>query len=252
MLEIENLSVFYNEIQVLHEVCLHVNQREIVVILGANGSGKSSLIRSISGLVNQITGKITFLDMNISRLKPYQLVGMGIAHVPEGRHIFPTLSVCGNLEMGAYQWNRRKFRKSFENETNYVFQLFPILGKRRKQKAGTLSGGEQQMLAIARALMSKPKLLILDEPSMGLAPLIARNIFATIKHLNSQGMSVLMVEQDVESSLSIAERGYILQTGHVVLEGLCPELVANERVRAIYLGQNNASPSSEATPKDEA
>lgn len=230
----------YGDLHVLYNVCLSVNRKEIVTIVGANGAGKTSLIRTISGLIHAVSGEIFFLGKNISNLKPHKLVNMGISQVPEGRHIFPTLSVYSNLEMGAYKWSRKSFHKNFADEIDYVFQLFPILEKRKKQKAGTLSGGEQQMLSIARALMAKPKLLILDEPSMGLAPIIVKEIFSTIKQLNEHGMTILMVEQNIESSLSISTRGYVLQLGHIVLEGSGQDLLANEEVKDVYLGKSSS------------
>jgi len=240
MLQINNLSVSYSKIQVLHDVCLHINEREIVAILGANASGKTTLLRSISGLLEVASGKVTFLGTEITHMRPDRLVSLGICQVPEGRHIFPKLSVYNNLEMGAYLRSKRQFRREFQQDIHYVFQLFPILAERKKQKAGTLSGGQQQMLAIARALMSKPKLLMLDEPSIGLAPLIVRQIFAAIKQLNDQGLTILLVEQEVEASLSISVRGYVLQLGRVVLEGLAPEILVTEEVKAIYLGKKTA------------
>jgi branched-chain amino acid transport system ATP-binding protein len=180
---------------------------------------------------------MSFLDMDITHMRADRLVGMGVCQVPEGRHIFPALSVYANLEMGAYLRSGRSARAKFEKTIQFLFQLFPILEQRKKQKGGTLSGGEQQMLAIARALMAAPKLLMLDEPSMGLAPLVVKEIFKTIRHLNQQGLTVLLVEQDVETSLSISKRGYALQLGRIVLEGSGQELLENEEVKAIYLGK---------------
>jgi branched-chain amino acid transport system ATP-binding protein len=240
MLEIRNLFVSYSKVQVLHDVCLDVNEREIVSIVGANASGKTTLLRSISGLLGVTSGRITFRGTEITQMRPDRLVSLGICQVPEGRHIFPKLSVYNNLEMGAYLRSQGKFQKEFHENIDYVFQLFPILGERQKQKGGTLSGGQQQMLSIARALMSKPKLLMLDEPSVGLAPLIVRQIFATVKQLNDQGLTILLVEQEVEASLCISARGYVLQLGRVVLEGVGPELLVSEEVRAIYLGKKTA------------
>jgi branched-chain amino acid transport system ATP-binding protein len=237
MLEIENLSVSYGEIHALHDVCLRVDVGDIVSIVGANGSGKTTLLRSVSGLLPIASGSITFCDAKITRMRPDALVKMGICQVPEGRHIFPTLSVYSNLEMGAYLGRKRKSQKEFHRDLDSVFQLFPTLEERKRQKGGTLSGGEQQMLAIARALMARPRLMMLDEPSMGLAPLLVRHIFATIKKLNHGGITVLLVEQDVEASLSISTRGYVLQLGRVALEGPGSELLGNKAVKAIYLGK---------------
>lgn len=239
MLEIENLHISYGEIQVLHDVCLNVNNREIVSIVGSNGSGKTTLLRSISSLLPVPSGRITFLGVEINSMRPDKVVRLGICHVPEGRHIFPTLSVHDNLEMGAYLRSKGKSRTQFYQDLEFIFGLFPTLKERKKQKGGTLSGGEQQMLAIARALMTKPNLLMLDEPSMGLAPLMIRHIFDSIKQLNHQGLTVLLVEQDVEASLSISARGYVLQLGRIALEGLGPEILANELVKTIYLGKRS-------------
>ena len=238
MLEIENLSVSYGGIEVLHGVGLSVGSGEIVAMVGANGAGKTTLLRSLSGLLPLDSGRITFLGQTISGRRPADLVGLGLGQVPEGRHIFPTLTVIDNLKIGAYL-RRREPRGKIERDLDFVFELFPRLEERKRQKGGTLSGGEQQMLAIARALMTKPKLLMLDEPSMGLAPLIVEQILETIQRLNQEGLTVLMVEQEVEASLSLADRGYVLQLGRVVLEGPGEELLANEEVKAIYLGKQS-------------
>jgi len=237
MLKIEKLSLSYGEIEVLHDVSLHVDHKEIVAIVGSNGSGKTTLLRSISGLLPVSSGRISFLDIDVTHTRADKLVGMGLCQVPEGRHIFPALSVYANLEMGAYLRSGRRARAESEKTIQFLFELFPILAQRKKQKGGTLSGGEQQMLAMARALMAAPKLLMLDEPSMGIAPLVVRDIFRTIKNLNSEGLTVLLVEQDVEASLSISKRGYALQLGRIVLEGPGRELLSNEEVKAIYLGK---------------
>lgn len=237
MLKIENLSLSYAEIEVLHDLSLRVDRGEIVAIVGSNGSGKTTLLRTASGLLPVSEGRISFLNVDITHMRADMLVGMGLCQVPEGRHIFPTLSVYANLEMGAYVRSGRTARAEFDKTIQFLFDLFPILERRKKQKGGTLSGGEQQMLAIARALMAAPKLLMLDEPSMGIAPLVVRDIFRTIRHLNSQGLTVLLVEQDVEASLSISKRGYALQLGRIVLEGSGQDLLANEEIKAIYLGE---------------
>jgi len=239
MLEIEKLCVSYGEMDVLNAVCMEVNQGKIVAIVGSNGSGKTTILRSISGLLPVSSGRMTFLNMDITHLRPDKLVRMGICQVPEGRHIFPTLSVYDNIEMGAYLRKRGQSRANFRNALQFVFTLFPILEKRRQQKGGTLSGGEQQMLAIARALMAEPKLLMLDEPSMGLAPMAVRTIFDTLKHLNKQGLTVLLVEQDVKASLAISWRGYVLQLGRIAFEGTGQELLADKAVKAIYLGEKS-------------
>jgi branched-chain amino acid transport system ATP-binding protein len=233
MLEIKNLFVSYGKMEVLRDVSLRVETGEIVAVVGANAAGKTTLLRSISGLLEIGSGKIAFLGDEITRKRPDRLVSLGLCQVPEGRHIFPKLSVLDNLEMGAYLRNRSGFRQS----ADYVFQLFPVLYNRRKQKAGTLSGGEQQMLAIGRALMSSPKLLMLDEPSVGLAPLVVRQIFSTVNQLNQQGLTILLVEQEIEAALSISSRAYVLQSGRVVLQGVSREMLAREEVKAIYLGK---------------
>jgi len=237
MLEIENICMSYGEIQVLHDVYLRLNQGEIVAIVGSNGSGKTSLLRCLSGLQKLSSGRVSFLDVDITNIRPHRVVNLGICQVPEGRHIFPTLSVFSNIEMGAFLRSTRTSKAGFLDTLEFVFELFPILKIRKKQKGGTLSGGEQQMLAIARALMAKPKLLMLDEPSMGLAPLIVRDIFKAIRHLNSKGLTVLLVEQDVANSLPISTRGYVMQLGRMVLEGKGKELLLDNTVKAIYLGE---------------
>lgn len=238
MLEIKELCVSYGELEVLHGVNMEVRRGEIVAIVGSNGSGKTTFLRTVSGLVPVVSGRMTYLGTDITAKRPDSLVKMGICQVPEGRHIFPTLSVYDNLRMGAYL--RKQTRKSggLHSAFQQVFALFPILEKRKTQKGRTLSGGEQQMLAIARALMIEPKLLMLDEPSMGLAPMAVRAIFDTLRHLNGQGLTVLLIEQDVKSSLAISRRGYVLQLGRIVLEGTGPELLADEAVKAVYLGSS--------------
>jgi branched-chain amino acid transport system ATP-binding protein len=240
MLKIENLCVAYGQIKVLHDVCLRVKEGEIVAIVGSNGSGKTTLLMSISGIIDIGSGRMTFLNCDITRSKADKIVEMGICHVPEGRHIFPTLSVYDNLQMGAFLRKKKNERKTFRQDLEFAFKIFPILEERQKQKGGTLSGGEQQMLAIARALMAGPKLLMLDEPSMGVAPLIARNLFLTISELNREGLTVLLVEQDVEASLCISTRGYVMQVGRVALEGSGQGLLANEEVKAIYMGKKSS------------
>jgi branched-chain amino acid transport system ATP-binding protein len=248
MLEIEDVCMSYGEVQVLHDVCLRVIKGEIVAIVGSNGSGKTSLLRCLSGLQPASAGRISFLGVDISHMRPDSLVSLGISQVPEGRHIFPTLSVYANLEMGAYLQSRRKSKAELLEAFEFVFELFPILRTRRKQKGGTLSGGEQQMLAIARALTAAPQLLILDEPSMGLAPLVVRDILKAIRHLNGTGLTVLLVEQNVAASLAISTRGYVLQLGRVVLEGKGEELLEDNAVRAIYLGERLTRISNDRKP----
>jgi len=230
----------YGAVAVLHDVAMKVGQGEIVAIVGSNGSGKTTLLRCLSGVQQLSSGRVTFMDEDITNMSPDRVVGLGICQAPEGRHIFPTLSVQDNLEMGAYLRRVRRSRGAFADRLAFVFDRFPVLKERRKQKGGTLSGGEQQMLAIGRALMAMPRLLILDEPSMGLAPLMVENIFDAVTELNRSGLTVLLVEQDVEAALSIAKHAYVLQLGRVVLEGSGEELLADESVKAIYLGERKA------------
>lgn len=244
MLKVEHLFVSYGKMEVLHDICVHVNEGEIVAVVGANACGKTTLLRSVSGLLEIASGSITLSAAEITRMRPDELVGLGLCQVPEGRHIFPKLSVLDNLEMGAYLQTKGHFRHDLE----YVFQLFPILKLRSKQRAGTLSGGEQQMLAIGRALMSRPRLLMLDEPSVGLAPLIVQQIFAAVQHLNHEGLTILLVEQEVEAVLSISTRGYVLQSGRVVLEGTGKTLLVDKAVKAIYLGERSAQKSNDEIP----
>lgn len=232
MLKIENLTVKYGLIEAIHDVSFLVNQGEIVSLIGANGAGKTSILRTISGLVRPSQGSITFDGAAIEKEAPQKIVAKGLSHVPEGRHIFAGLTVQENLEMGAFL---RK-DKNLQDEYEAVYTRFPILKERRKQDAATLSGGEQQMLAMGRALMSKPKLLLLDEPSMGLAPIFIREIFLIIEEIKKQGTTVLLIEQNANMALSIADRGYVLETGKIVLEGTGKELLASDSVKKAYLG----------------
>lgn len=232
MLKIENLTVKYGLIEAIHDVSFFVNQGEIVSLIGANGAGKTSILRTISGLVRPSQGSITFEGAAIEKEAPQKIVAKGLSHVPEGRHIFAGLTVQENLEMGAFL---RK-DKNLQDEYEAVYTRFPILKERRKQDAATLSGGEQQMLAMGRALMSKPKLLLLDEPSMGLAPIFIREIFLIIEEIKKQGTTVLLIEQNANMALSIADRGYVLETGKIVLEGTGKELLASDSVKKAYLG----------------
>ena len=232
MLKIENLTVKYGLIEAIHDVSFSVNQGEIVSLIGANGAGKTSILRTISGLVRPSQGSITFEGAAIEKEAPQKIVAKGLSHVPEGRHIFAGLTVQENLEMGAFL---RK-DKNLQDEYEPVYTRFPILKERRKQDAATLSGGEQQMLAMGRALMSKPKLLLLDEPSMGLAPIFIREIFLIIEEIKKQGTTVLLIEQNANMALSIADRGYVLETGKIVLEGTGKELLASDSVKKAYLG----------------
>ncbi len=234
MLEVKNVNLKYGAIHALKNISFTVNQGEIVTLIGANGAGKSSTLRAISGLVPiEAGGSIEFKGQKIDGVPAHKIVSMGIIQVPEGRRIFPGLTVADNLELGAYA---RKDKDGIKKDLEWVFQLFPRLKERRKQMAGSLSGGEQQMLAMGRGLMSKPELMLLDEPSMGLAPLLVREIFDVIKEINSKGTTILLVEQNANMALSIADRGYVLETGSIVLEGEAKALAENEQVKKAYLG----------------
>ncbi len=232
MLQVDNLNVYYGNIHAVKNISFSVDTGEIVTLIGANGAGKSTILKTISGLLRSKTGSITFDDVNISSTAPHKIVKDGIAHVPEGRRVFAQLTVEENLEMGAYTQQVSSIPESLD----IVFQRFPRLKERRKQIAGTLSGGEQQMLAMGRALMSRPKLMMLDEPSMGLAPILVEQIFDIIQELHKSGTTILLVEQNALMALSIADRGYVLETGEIVLSAPASELMSNEAVKAAYLG----------------
>ncbi|AMA64567.1 MAG: ABC transporter ATP-binding protein [Kurthia gibsonii] len=233
MLKIENLNVYYGNIQALKGVSLEVNEGEIVTLIGANGAGKSTLLKTISGLLRPKQGTIEYLGSSINKKAAQSIVKTGISHVPEGRRVFSNMTVEENLDLGAYL---RRDRANISKDLERVFELFPRLLERRKQPSGTLSGGEQQMLAMGRAIMAKPKLLLLDEPSMGLAPLMVKTIFEIIEEINRNGTTILLVEQNAHMALSIAERGYVIETGKVVLSGDAKTLQASDEVRAAYLG----------------
>ena len=233
LLEVEGLDVYYGAVHALKQLNLRAEQGQIVTLIGANGAGKSTLLRAISGLVRPRAGQIRFEGRDITKVQPQDIVGLGISQAPEGRMVFANLTVEDNLELGAY---RRKDRAGITADRDRVFTLFPRLKERRRQNAGTLSGGEQQMLAIGRALMSRPRLLLLDEPSLGLAPLLVREIFRTIQEINRDGVTVLLVEQNAHMALSVAARGYVLETGHVRLEDDARRLLTNDDVRRAYLG----------------
>ena len=233
MLEVENLSVNYGVIQAVKGVSFKINEGEIVTLIGANGAGKSTIVKTISGLLKPKDGQITYQGKSIVKEKVPQIVLDGISQVPEGRHIFSGLTVMENLQMGAFlQKNGSEVNKGYQE----IFERFPILQKRKNQDAATLSGGEQQMLAIGRALMAKPKLLLLDEPSMGLSPLYIQEIFKIIKELNEKGTTILLIEQNAKQALSIADRGYVLATGKIELTGTGQELLANPEVQKVYFG----------------
>ena len=233
MLKIDNIHVYYGAIHALKGVSLEVHKGEIVTLIGANGAGKSTTLRTVSGLLAPKSGSISFLGQNIAGMPAHEIVKCGISQVPEGRRIFAEMSVQENLEMGAFT---RKDKEGVEKDFEIVYNRFPRLKERRKQQAGTLSGGEQQMLAMGRALMSRPKLLLLDEPSMGLAPLLIKEIFSIIEDINREGTTVLLVEQNANMALSIAHRAYVMETGRITLQGAAKELAASEDVRKAYLG----------------
>ncbi len=236
MLRIEGLNAAYDSIQVLKNVSLKVPKGKVVSIIGANGAGKSTLLKSISGLMKVSKGRIVYKDKNIGGMPPNRIVGLGISQVPEGRQIFAHLSVLDNIHLGAYLYFKRSNRLDIKQRVDRIYEVFPILETRSKQIAGTLSGGEQQMLAIARALMARPELLLLDEPSMGIAPLIVREIFRVIQQLNESGTTVLLVEQNARAALKVAHHSYVLERGEIVMEGLAGELLHNPRVKEVYLG----------------
>ena len=233
MLKVENLSVHYGMIQAVRDVSFEVNEGEVVSLIGANGAGKTTILRTLSGLVRPSAGKIQFLGKEIQKLPAQKIVAGGLSQVPEGRHVFPGLTVMENLEMGAFLKKNRE-----ENQANLkkVFSRFPRLEERKNQDAATLSGGEQQMLAMGRALMSTPKLLLLDEPSMGLAPIFIQEIFDIIQDIQKQGTTVLLIEQNANKAIAISDRGYVLETGKIVLSGTGKELAASDEVRKAYLG----------------
>jgi branched-chain amino acid transport system ATP-binding protein len=237
MLKVSNLQAWYGNVQALHSVNLEVKQGELITLIGSNGAGKSTTLKSIVGLLQKRQGEIYFEDKNISRYTPPGTLGCGVALVPEGRWIFSELTVEENLRVGAFL---RQNRHEIEETLAEQYENFPILRERRSQKGGTLSGGEQQMLAISRALMSKPKLLLLDEPSLGLAPQLVENVFSLIKKINNDGISVLLVEQNSTMALSIADRGYVLGSGKVIIEGAAQDLLKDSRVQQAYLGYNDA------------
>ena len=232
MLNIQGINVYYGNIHAIKDVSFHVHPGEIVTLIGANGAGKSTVLKTISGLLRTKTGEITFDGQDIRTTAPHKIVGMGLAHVPEGRRVFLSMTVEENLEMGAFTQPASGVGVSLAD----VYERFPRLKERRRQVAGTLSGGEQQMLAMGRALMSRPRLLMLDEPSMGLAPILVQQIFDIIRELHAAGTTILLVEQNARMALSIADRGYVLETGSIVLEGTGQELMQSDAVKKAYLG----------------
>ena len=236
MLKIKGVCAAYDRFNVLKKVAIKVPKGEVVSIIGANGAGKSTLLKAISGLMKIDKGRILYKDRDIAGLSVNRIVGLGISQVPEGRQIFAHLTVLDNIHLGAYLYFKQRNRIEINEKVKGIYEIFPVLEKRSKQIAGTLSGGEQQMLAIARALMARPELLLLDEPSMGIAPLIVREIFQVIKQLNETGTTVLLVEQNAKAALKISHYSYVIERGEVVLEGLARELLHNPKVKEVYLG----------------
>jgi branched-chain amino acid transport system ATP-binding protein len=235
LLEVENLHTYYGKIHALRGISLTVEEDEIVTLIGGNGAGKTTTLNTICGIVPSAEGRVLLADENITMLAPHTIVERGVVQAPEGRKIFARLTVFENLEMGAYA---RHDNQNFGEDMEFVFRTFPRLRERQKQLGGTLSGGEQQMLAIGRALMARPRVLLLDEPSMGLAPLLVRDIFRIIKYLNERGTTILLVEQNALMALAVAHRGYVMQTGEIILADKAQALLDNQMVRAAYLGQH--------------
>ncbi|MBI2954078.1 MAG: ABC transporter ATP-binding protein [Chloroflexi bacterium] len=237
MLELVNVSTYYGRIQALKGVSLRVDDGEIVALIGANGAGKTTLLNTICGMLPARAGDVTFAGQRITHLPPERIVRLGISHVPERRQVFGELSVLDNMILGAYHRFGKESKAAIDGDIETVFEIFPILKERRKQAAGTLSGGQQQMLAVGRGLMSRPKLLLLDEPSLGLAPLVSKEIMRVVAELRSRGTTVLLIEQNARAALRIADRGYLIETGKIVLEGTAHDLAADPKVQSAYLGQ---------------
>ncbi|MBE6072490.1 MAG: ABC transporter ATP-binding protein [Clostridium butyricum] len=234
MLKLDNINLYYGVIHALKDISLEVKQGEIVTLIGANGAGKTSTLRAISGLEPIKSGSITFKGSQVNKIPANKIVSLGLSHVPEGRRVFPELTIMENLELGAYL---RKDKVGIKEDLEMVFSKFPRLKEREKQAAGTLSGGEQQMLAIGRALMNRPEMLLLDEPSMGLAPLVVKDIFDTIVEINKTGTTVLLVEQNANMALAIAHRAYVLETGKIITSGNAQDLLNDDTIRSAYLGE---------------
>ena len=234
MLEIKDLEVYYGMIQAIKGISFEVNEGEVIALIGANGAGKTTILHTISGLIAPKKGSITFEGQEITKIPAHKIVENGLAQVPEGRRVFPSLSVLQNLKLGAYT---RKDKKEIDDTLKMIYERFPRLEERKNQPAGTLSGGEQQMLAMGRALMSKPRIILMDEPSMGLSPIFVNEIFDIIKQVSASGTTVLLVEQNAKKALSIADRGYVLETGRITLEGKASDLLHDESVQKAYLGE---------------
>jgi branched-chain amino acid transport system ATP-binding protein len=233
LLEVQNVSAAYGMVQILRDVSFKINQKEIVSIIGPNGSGKTTLVKTIMGLMHPKTGTIKFNGENIEKLAAYEIVRKGLTMIPEGREIFPAMTIEENLLLGAYTVEGKDKIKDAKEK---VYQIFPVLKKKQKALAKTLSGGEQQMLVICRSLMCNPKLLILDEPSLGLAPIMVEKVLDTVRTINEEGVTVLLVEQNIHDSLSVADRGYVLEEGNIILEGNSKELLSNSHIKEVYLG----------------
>jgi branched-chain amino acid transport system ATP-binding protein len=240
VLKVKNINTYYGKVHALKNVSLHLDAGEIVALIGANGAGKTTMLNTLSGVIPPAAGTIQFIDQQVAGMAPDRIVRIGISQVPEGRQVFKGLTVADNLELGAYlRFVGREGKDAIRHDMRHMYELFPRLEERKKQMAGTLSGGEQQMLAIGRALMAKPRLLLLDEPSMGLAPLVVQEIFAVIEKLRrDEGTTVLLVEQNAKAALKMADRGYVLETGKVILEGPAAELLENREVQRAYLGKD--------------
>ena len=241
MLNIDGLHTYYGDLHVLKGLSMGVNHGEIVTVLGANGVGKSTLLKAIMGIAPSRQGKISYLGQDVTNSATEALIPLGLCLVPEGRELFTNLSVLDNLRLGAFSLRKRQSKEQFQESLDQVFSLFPALKGRQRQMAGTLSGGERQMLAIGRGLMSRPRLLMLDEPSIGLSPLVVQEIFGTIRKLKAQGATILMVEQNTKIALQVADRGYVLQRGEIALADTAPNLLANESVREMYLGKGRSA-----------
>ena len=235
MLSVKNINVYYGSIHAIKDVSFHVNEGEIVTLIGANGAGKTTTMHAISGLLKLQSGEIDYCGQTISKMEAHKIIRLGLAQVPEGRRVFSGLTVQQNLQMGAY--TRRDGKEAIQNDFDMVFDLLPRLKERRNQPAGTLSGGEQQMLAVGRGLMSRPKVLMMDEPSLGLAPLVVQGIFDIIREINRQGVTILLIEQNANMALKIADLAYVLETGTITMSGTGAELLADEKVKEAYLGK---------------
>jgi branched-chain amino acid transport system ATP-binding protein len=233
MLSVQNVSAGYGMVQILRDVTFQIQEKEIVSVIGPNGAGKTTLVKTIMGLLHPQSGTIQFKGKNIEKLPTYEIVKNGLAMIPEGREIFPTMTIEENLQLGAYTVNGKEKIKETKEK---VYQIFPVLKKKQKALAQTLSGGEQQMLVICRSLMSNPQLLILDEPSLGLAPIIVEKVLDTVRTINDEGVTVLLVEQNIHDSLNVADRGYVLEEGRIILEGTSRELLSNSHIKEVYLG----------------